>query len=34
MTIDEISALCHDDTIEITQHMMMRFQQRGIRYCL
>ena len=32
MTIEEIRALCHDDTIEITQHMMSRFQQRGIRY--
>ena len=32
MTIEEIHTLCHDDTMEITQHMMSRFQQRGIRY--
>ena len=32
MTIEDIHKLCHDDSIEITQHMMLRFQQRGIRY--
>jgi len=32
LNIEDIHSLCHDDSIEITQHMMLRFQQRGIRY--
>ena len=32
MNIDEIKLLCKDDTIEVTQHILLRLQQRKITY--
>lgn len=32
MDIQKIRMLCHDDTIEVTQHILLRFQQRNIQY--
>ena len=32
MDIQKIRKFCSDDSIEITQHMIMRFQQRHISY--
>lgn len=32
MDINRIKTLCNDATIEVTQHFLMRCQQRGISY--
>ena len=32
MNIDQIRLLCSDATIEVTQHILMRCQQRNITY--
>ena len=32
MDIDIIKNLCNDETIEVTQHILLRFQQRNISY--
>ena len=32
MTIEEVRALCKDDTIKMTTHVHKRMDQRGIRY--
>lgn len=32
MNIDQIRLLCRDATIEVTQHILMRCQQRNISY--
>ena len=32
MDIQKIRFLCEDDSIEVTQHMLIRFQQRNISY--
>lgn len=32
MNINQIKALCSDATIEVTQHILMRCQQRNISY--
>lgn len=32
MDIQKIKFLCNDDNIEVTQHMLLRFQQRHISY--
>ena len=32
MDIDQIKVLCRDATIEVTQHILMRCQQRNISY--
>ena len=32
MDIQKIRFLCNDDCIEVTQHMLLRFQQRHISY--
>ncbi len=32
LTIDKIRLYCQDDKIEVTSHMLMRFQQRNILY--
>ena len=32
MTIEEIRSRCHDSTIEVTSHILLRFRQRGITY--
>ena len=32
MDIDQIKVLCRDATIEVTQHILMRCQQRHISY--
>ena len=32
MDIDTIKNLCIDETIEVTQHILLRFQQRNISY--
>lgn len=32
MKIEELRALCQDDTMMITQHLLLRMQERGILY--
>lgn len=32
MDIEQIKLLCRDSTIEVTQHLLMRCQQRNISY--
>lgn len=32
MLIDDLREKCDDKTIEVTSHMLMRLQQRGIKY--